>query len=222
MTSRNLARSLALQVLYEWDFYHSLYGGEELTAIQHQGKSVAVDDIIQKDLESVDTAKLDREFLEKLVHGVKENLGKLNEAIESAAPKWPIAQITLVDRNVLRVGIYELFFSDYHEVPPKVAINYYKAVVAKTGSKPVKESMRFFMVPGMGHGPGTTGDENFNYDALSAVEQWKQTGKAPEELVFDHYKNGMMVGKRLVCQYPKVPTYKGSGNTEDPASFECK
>ena len=107
-------------------------------------------------------------------------------------------------------------------VPPKVAINYYKAVVDKTGARPVRESMRFFMVPGMGHGVGTTGEENFNYDALGVIEQWKQTGKAPEELVFDHYKNGMMVGKRLVCQYPKVPTYKGSGNTEDPASFVCK
>jgi feruloyl esterase len=107
-------------------------------------------------------------------------------------------------------------------VPPKVAMNYYRAVVAKTGAKPVKDSMRFFMVPAMGHGPGTNGEENFNYDALGVIEAWKQTGKAPEELTFDHYKNGMMVGKRLVCQYPKVSTYKGSGNTEDPASFVCK
>jgi feruloyl esterase len=107
-------------------------------------------------------------------------------------------------------------------VPPKVAINYYKAVVAKLGAKSVQDSMRFFMVPGMGHGPGTTGDENFNYDALGVIEQWKQTGKAPEELTFDHYKSGMLVGKRLVCQYPKVPTYKSSGNTEDPGSFTCK
>jgi feruloyl esterase len=107
-------------------------------------------------------------------------------------------------------------------VPPKVAINYYKAVVGKTGVKPVQESMRFFMVPGMGHGPGTTGEENFNYDALSVSELWKQTGKAPEELVFEHFKSGMSVGKRLVCQYPKVSSYKGSGNTEDPASFVCK
>jgi len=107
-------------------------------------------------------------------------------------------------------------------VPPKVAMNYYKAVVAKTGAKQVKESMRFFMVPGMGHGPGTSGEENFNYDALNVIEQWKQTGNAPEELMFDHYKNEKMVGRRLVCQYPKVPTYKGSGNTEDPASFVCK
>jgi feruloyl esterase len=107
-------------------------------------------------------------------------------------------------------------------VPPKVAINYYKAVVAKLGAKTVQDSMRFFMVPGMGHGPGTTGDENFNFDALGVIEQWKQTGKAPEELIVDHYKNGTQVGKRLVCQYPKVPAYKGSGNTEDPGSFVCK
>lgn len=107
-------------------------------------------------------------------------------------------------------------------VPPKVATNYYKAVVAKLGAKTVQDSMRFFMVPAMGHGPGTTGEENFNFDALGIIEQWKQTGKAPEELIVDHYKNGMQVGKRLVCQYPKVATYKGSGNTEDPERFACK
>lgn len=107
-------------------------------------------------------------------------------------------------------------------VPPKVAINYYKAVVSKVGAKAVKESMRFFMVPGMGHGPGTNGEENFNFNALEVVEEWKKTGKAPDTLVFAHYKNGMEVGKRLVCQYPQVAMYKGSGNTEDPASYACK
>jgi feruloyl esterase len=107
-------------------------------------------------------------------------------------------------------------------VPPKVAINYYKKVVEKVGAKTVQQSMRFFMVPGMGHGGGTTGTENFNYDPLATIELWKQTGKAPDELIMNHYKNGMEVGKRLVCQYPKVATYKGSGSTEDPANFSCK
>ena len=107
-------------------------------------------------------------------------------------------------------------------VPPKVATNYYQNVLAKTGVSTVKESMRFFMVPGMGHGPGTNGVENMNFDALSVIEQWKQTGKAPDRLIVDHYKNGMEVGKRLVCQYPQVAIYKGSGNTEDPASYSCK
>src|SRR6185436_12131099 len=107
-------------------------------------------------------------------------------------------------------------------VPPKVAINYYKAVVAKLGAKIVKDSMRFFMVPGMGHGPGTNGDENFNFNALEIVEQWKQTGKAPDTLTVSRFKNGMEVGKRLVCQYPQVAMYKGSGNSEDVSSYACR
>jgi feruloyl esterase len=107
-------------------------------------------------------------------------------------------------------------------VPPKVALNYYKKVAAKVGSKAMKDSMRFFMVPGMGHGPGTAGDENFNFDALGVIEQWKETGKAPDTLIVSHFKNGMEVGKRLVCQYPQVTMYRGSGNTEDTASYACK
>jgi feruloyl esterase len=107
-------------------------------------------------------------------------------------------------------------------VPPKVAIDYYKKVVATVGAKAAKESMRFFMVPGMGHGPGTTGPDNYNFDSLGIVEQWKQTGKAPDTLIVSHFKDGMEVGKRLVCQYPQVAMYKGSGNTEDAASYSCK
>ena len=78
------------------------------------------------------------------------------------------------------------------------------------------------MVPGMGHGAGTNGPENFNFNALAILEEWADTGKAPEQLIVTHYKNGMEVGKRLVCQYPMYAMYKGSGNTEDPASFVCK
>ena len=107
-------------------------------------------------------------------------------------------------------------------VPPKVALNYYKNVVATTGAKAVKESMRFFMVPAMGHGPGTNGAENINFNALDTIEEWKRTGKAPDTLIVTHYKNGMEVGKRLVCQYPQVAMYRGSGNTEDPASYQCR
>jgi feruloyl esterase len=109
-----------------------------------------------------------------------------------------------------------------NQVPCKVAINYYHAVVAKLGEKKVKESMRFFMVPGMQHGPGTNGPDNFNFDALSLLADWKENGKVPDQLIVNHYKDGNLVGKRLVCQYPQIATYKGSGNTEDPSSFTCK
>jgi feruloyl esterase len=108
------------------------------------------------------------------------------------------------------------------DVPPKVAIDYYKNVLARVGPKATKESMRFFMVPGGIHTPGTTGAENFNFDAVALLEEWKKTGKAPDVLIVTHYKNGMEVGKRLVCQYPQIAIYKGSGGTEDPASFACK
>ena len=82
--------------------------------------------------------------------------------------------------------------------------------------------MRFFMVPGMGHGLGSAGAENFNVDTLGLIEAWKKTGKAPEQLVVSHYKNGVEVGKRLVCPYPEIAQYRGIGSGEDPANFECK
>jgi len=107
-------------------------------------------------------------------------------------------------------------------VPPKVAINYYNAVVKTLGAKRVKESMRFYMVPGMGHGPGTNGAENVNFDALGLIEQWKENGKAPDQLIVSHFKDGEQIGTRLVCQYPQVARYKGSGNAEDSASYTCK
>src|SRR3990167_4848550 len=52
-----------------------------------------------------------------------ERLEKINEIIEKCAPEWPLEQITIVDRNVLRIGIYELLWGNREEVPPKVAIN---------------------------------------------------------------------------------------------------
>ena len=106
--------------------------------------------------------------------------------------------------------------------PPTAGIEYYKSVVAKMGQKLAHESMRLFVVPGMGHIPGTTGPENFDVNALRVIEQWADTGRAPDVLVVDHYKDGALIGKRLVCQYPMTATYKGSGNTEDPASYVCK
>ena len=108
-------------------------------------------------------------------------------------------------------------------VPPKVAINYYNKVVATVGERPTRQSLRFFMVPGMGHGPGTGGAENFDFDALSLIEQWRESGAAPDELIVAHYKDGQRVGARLVCQYPRVAFYRGGGqNPESPSSFECR
>jgi feruloyl esterase len=108
-------------------------------------------------------------------------------------------------------------------VPPKVAINYFNRVVATVGERQTRESLRFFMVPGMGHGPGTGGAENFDFDALSLIEQWKENAVVPDQLIVRHYKEGKRVGSRLVCQYPRVAFYKGNGfDPEDPSSFDCR
>lgn len=64
-----------------------------------------------------------KEFVSKLISGVLENQQSIDQIIEKAAPEWPLEQITLVDRNVLRLGLFELLYGNKEEVPPKVAIN---------------------------------------------------------------------------------------------------
>jgi len=65
----------------------------------------------------------EKEFSRELIKGTVENLSKIDEIISKAAPQWPIEQIANVDRNILRIGVYELLFGDQKAVPPKVAIN---------------------------------------------------------------------------------------------------
>lgn len=107
MANRHLARSIAMQILYQWDF-----AGQDIKQIPQ---------ILKYTIKEFAPSLKDNSFIEVLVGGVVENSEKINEYIKKYAPEWPIEQITIIDRNVLRLGIYELKFSD--EVPPKVAIN---------------------------------------------------------------------------------------------------
>ncbi|MBI2055690.1 MAG: transcription antitermination factor NusB [Candidatus Sungbacteria bacterium] len=109
MASRHLSRSIAMQSLYEWDFNGST--------------SEALEGILDKNILEFGPGIDDKDFPRKLVHGVTDNLDKIDTIIEKAAPEWPIEQIAVVDRNVLRLGLYELIFGNYEAVPPKVAIN---------------------------------------------------------------------------------------------------
>jgi len=63
------------------------------------------------------------EFAWRIAKGLIEHLPKINKIIEKAAPQWPLNQIPIIDRNILRIGLYELLFANKEEVPPKVAIN---------------------------------------------------------------------------------------------------
>jgi N utilization substance protein B len=108
MASRHLSRSIAMQSFYEWDF---------------SDKKRDLEKIVEKNIEEFGPGLESKDLVWQIVSGVVENIKKLDEIIEKAAPEWPIDQISIVDRNVLRIGIYELLYADKEEVPSKVAIN---------------------------------------------------------------------------------------------------
>lgn len=109
MANRHLSRSIAMQCLYEWDFNNQ--------------EASKIDEIIEKNLKEFGPGLDDVSFVENLVRNTIGNQGKIDPLIEKCAPEWPLDQVTIVDRNILRLGIYELLFGNYEEVPPKVAIN---------------------------------------------------------------------------------------------------
>lgn len=109
MASRHLSRSIALQSLFEWDFYG-----------QPEGQ---LEKIVGKNFKEFGPGLENQDFVWQLVKGTIDHLAKLDKIITQAAPEWPIEQITMVDRNVLRIGLFELLFAKKEEVPPKVAIN---------------------------------------------------------------------------------------------------
>ena len=108
MASRHLSRSIVLQSLYEWDFYY---------------KKPVLKDIVERDVKDFGPGLEELDFIWHLTEGIEKHINEIDRIIEKAAPEWPLAQISMVDRNVLRIGIYELLYSDKKEVPPKVAIN---------------------------------------------------------------------------------------------------
>lgn len=108
MASRHLSRSIAMQSLYQWDF---------------SGGKGDLDKIIEQNIKEFGPGLEDSGLVWQIVTGVVKNLFKLDKVIEKAAPEWPVSQITIVDRNILRIGLYELLYANKKEVPPKVAIN---------------------------------------------------------------------------------------------------
>jgi len=108
MASRHLARSIALQSLYEWDFFKEEKNCKEIT---------------KRNIEEFAGKSDDNDFIYQLVEGVIANIEELDKIISAAAPEWPLEKITTVDRNVLRIGLFELIYGNKEEVPPKVAIN---------------------------------------------------------------------------------------------------
>jgi len=79
--------------------------------------------VIERNIKDFGPGLEDLNFVRQLADGVTKHLAEIDNIIEKAAPEWPVSQIPLIDRNVLRIGLFELLYSNKEEVPPKVAIN---------------------------------------------------------------------------------------------------
>jgi N utilization substance protein B len=108
MATRHLARSIVLQSLYEWDFFD---------------KKENLSSIVNRNLEEFGPGIDEPEFARKIAGGVESHLEAIDAVITKAAPEWPLERIAIIDRNALRIGLYELLYANPEEVPPKVAIN---------------------------------------------------------------------------------------------------
>jgi feruloyl esterase len=104
-------------------------------------------------------------------------------------------------------------------VPPMGTVDYYKSVVDTVG-KNATDSVRLFMVPGMGHCAGGDGTDKFNM--VKVMEEWRATNKPPERIEASHMTKGQVDKTRPLCAYPQVAVYSGSGSTNEAANFVCK
>jgi feruloyl esterase len=110
-----------------------------------------------------------------------------------------------------------------HLVPPTNIVTYYNGVVASLGQVRATEAVRLFMVPGMGHcssGDGPTLRPNAP-ELVTALEDWVERRKAPQQIVVQRVNNGAIDRTRPLCPYPQVARYRGTGSTDDAASFTC-
>src|SRR3989344_5072872 len=103
MANRHLSRSVVLQSLFEWDF---------------RGQpDIEISRILSRNIKEYASGVGDVSFIDSLMKCVIGKKSELNQIIEKAAPDWPLEKISPVDRNVLRIGLYELLFADREEVP---------------------------------------------------------------------------------------------------------
>ena len=105
MPNRHLSRTIAMQTLYEWDFQ----------------KNLKVDDIISRNEKFFENEDVDKKYISSVVQGVVNKIKDIDGKIQDAAKQWPLEQIPILDKTLLRLSCFELFYLD--EIPAKVAIN---------------------------------------------------------------------------------------------------
>lgn len=104
--NRHLSRTVSMQTLYEWEFRDF----------------PEIDEITTRNIHEFDK-DVDHAYVHKVVEGTKEKLAEIDALIQEAAPEWPLDQVAKVDKNVLRIAVYEMLFDPEEDVPPRVSIN---------------------------------------------------------------------------------------------------
>jgi hypothetical protein len=104
-------------------------------------------------------------------------------------------------------------------IPAANTAAFYKAMTAKMDSKTAENSVRLFMVPGMGHCGG--GDAPSVINMLAVIDEWTEKGKAPDSIIARRPASETPMSRPL-CPFPQVAKYKGTGSTDDAANFVCK
>src|SRR5690242_15156280 len=107
-SNRHLGRIVALQTLYEHEFRK-----------QSEDSQLDLAEVLERNIERYQEAIDDKDFVKNLVDGVLEHQDDLDAKLQPMAPGWPLDQIARIDRNVLRIGLYELLYKA-DSVPPKV------------------------------------------------------------------------------------------------------
>lgn len=110
-SNRHLGRIVSLQTLYEYEFRH-----------QSEDSQLNLDEILDRNIDRYKESIDDKEFVRSLVAGILEYQDDLDDKLQPMAPGWPLDQIARIDRNILRMGLYELLHKG-DSVPPKVVIN---------------------------------------------------------------------------------------------------
>ena len=104
-------------------------------------------------------------------------------------------------------------------ISPLISIDYYSSVLAKMGPRQ-EDWLRLFMVPGMAHCGGGPGPNQFN--ALAAMERWRESDTAPDQILASHVTNNRVDMTRPLCPYPQAALYNGAGSVNDAGNFACK
>jgi feruloyl esterase len=105
-------------------------------------------------------------------------------------------------------------------IAPQNSVNYFSSVEDTVGGKlKAPDSIRLFMVPGMGHCRGGDGTDDF--DAIGSLASWVETNRAPDHIPAAHRTKGAVDRTRPLCPYPQTAHYKGSGSTDEATNFVC-